>query len=590
MYYLDWFRYSQSNTWNFRDINNVHLVQNKILVTGYQTVNIPFKYNFEIPRTTVLNIDNPRPSHIYKESKLNITDKKPLNGKWFLRKPNDVNNRYYFDLINKNDTSQTLRYYVFQDKEWIIQSDSGYYMGTRGAFEFIKFKDGHRIFEFEQFDLKYNRPDIILERLGYAKMELIDVYKKAYQKRLKKMGFTEDMLKDDFQLPEIKIENFEELPTITDDDEVSIDLNLRDSKYKLDRANVWVNDVPIYGRSGIPLRAENTQNHRLNLSIDLGAGNNKIQFSVMNQSGAESYKETYYITSTKSILEPNLYLIAISVSDYMQSEYNLNFAVKDARDLVNLYTESNINTYNNIIVDTLLNNDATIENLSLLRTKLLNTKVNDQVILYVSGHGLLDDNLDFYFASHDMDFSNPALRGISYESLEGLLDSIPARKKLFMMDACHSGEVDKEELKEVKAPNDLLAQNNKDKKNGLKTYSYRGAKATTSSNTSNKLGLQNSFELMQELFTDLNRGSGAMVISAAAGDSYALESNEWNNGVFTYAILNGLKNNAADANGNGEVSVSELRSYVIEQVQELTDGRQKPTSRQENVEFDFRVW
>ena len=590
MYYLDWFRYSQSNTWNFRDINNVHLVQNKILVTGYQTVNIPFKYNFEIPRTTVLNIDNPRPSHIYKESKLNITDKKPLNGKWFLRKPNDVNNRYYFDLINKNDTSQTLRYYVFQDKEWIIQSDSGYYMGTRGAFEFIKFKDGHRIFEFEQFDLKYNRPDIILERLGYAKMELIDVYKKAYQKRLKKMGFTEDMLKDDFQLPEIKIENFEELPTITDDDEVSIDLNLRDSKYKLDRANVWVNDVPIYGRSGIPLRAENTQNHRLNLSIDLGAGNNKIQFSVMNQSGAESYKETYYITSTKSILEPNLYLIAISVSDYMQSEYNLNFAVKDARDLVNLYTESNINTYNNIIVDTLLNNDATIENLSLLRTKLLNTKVNDQVILYVSGHGLLDDNLDFYFASHDMDFSNPALRGISYESLEGLLDSIPARKKLFMMDACHSGEVDKEELKEVKAPNDLLAQNNKDKKNGLKTYSYRGAKATTSSNTSNKLGLQNSFELMQELFTDLNRGSGAMVISAAAGDSYALESNEWNNGVFTYAILNGLKNNAADANGNGEVSVSELRSYVIEQVQELTDGKQKPTSRQENIEFDFRVW
>jgi len=75
------------------------------------------------------------------------------------------------------------------------------------------------------------------------------------------------------------------------------------------------------------------------------------------------------------------------------------------------------------------------------------------------------------------------------------------------------------------------------------------------SNT-NKLSLQNSFEIMQELFTNLNRGSGAMVISAA----------------------------------DGEVTVSELRSYVTEQVQELTNGRQKPTSRQENVEFDFRVW
>ena len=52
----------------------------------------------------------------------------------------------------------------------------------------------------------------------------------------------------------------------------------------------------------------------------------------------------------------------------------------------------------------------------------------------------------------------------------------------------------------------------------------------------------------------------------------------------------GLKSNAADINNNGEISVSELREYVIENVQDLTGGRQKPTTRQENVEFDFRVW
>jgi len=187
-----------------------------------------------------------------------------------------------------------------------------------------------------------------------------------------------------------------------------------------------------------------------------------------------------------------------------------------------------------------------------------------------------------------MDFSNPALRGISYEILEGLLDSIPARKKLFMMDACHSGEVDKEDLTEDSDSTQLLADGTR--KNGVKTYSYKGARVLTSENNTNKLGLQNSFELMQELFTNLNRGSGAMVISAAGGDSYALESNEWNNGVFTYAVINGLKNKAADKDNDGEITVSELRSYVIEQVQELTNGRQKPTSRQENVEFDFRVW
>ena len=95
---------------------------------------------------------------------------------------------------------------------------------------------------------------------------------------------------------------------------------------------------------------------------------------------------------------------------------------------------------------------------------------------------------------------------------------------------------------------------------------------------------------MHELFTNLNRGSGAVVISAAGGDSYALESDKWNNGVFTYAVINGLQNMAADTNEDKEITVSELRSYVITQVQELTNGRQKPTSRQENVELDFRVW
>jgi WD40 repeat protein len=471
--------------------------------------------------------------------------------------------------------------------DYIFRTPDGYYFSTKKALKLITFNVDNIIYSFDQFDLKYNRPDIVLERLGYASQDLIDSYHNAYLKRLKKMGFKEEDLGDDFHVPETEIKIFEYMPVI-EQDTITLSLSIKDTKYNLDRYNIWINDVAIFGLRGKSIKSLQTDLYNVNECIKLSKGSNKIQVSCLNEKGAESYKETVELRyEPKSKTKHDLYVLSISVSDYLQSTYNLKYAVKDGRDLVNLFTHSQTHTFDNIYIDTLFNSDVTLENVKALKQKLLNTKVDDQVILYVSGHGLLDDNLDFYFASYDIDFNDPAKYGISYDVLEDLLDSIPARKKLFLMDACHSGEVDKDELEVMTDTTILLADG---KKSGLKSYSYRGAKTKTSVGEKGKLGLQNSFELMQELFTNLNRGSGAQVISAAAGDSYALESPEWNNGVFTYAILNGLKNNAADKDGDGEVTVSELREYVVDEVQKLTNGRQKPTSRQENVEFDFRVW
>jgi uncharacterized caspase-like protein len=94
----------------------------------------------------------------------------------------------------------------------------------------------------------------------------------------------------------------------------------------------------------------------------------------------------------------------------------------------------------------------------------------------------------------------------------------------------------------------------------------------------------------QDWFADLRRGTGAAVISSSSGNEYSLEGEQWKNGVFTYSLLNGLKNMGADANKDQTVTVSELQTYVIEQVRKLTQGGQNPTVRRENLEHDFVVY
>jgi WD40 repeat protein len=475
-----------------------------------------------------------------------------------------------WDMTSGKETASLI---LVDTADLVTRLPNNYYSATRQATRFLSYRIGNELFPFEQFDLRYNRPHEVLRALGTRDTALIRAYEMAYAKRLKRSGFSESDFNNDLHLPEITIDGSESIPQVTTDPLLAVAISASDEKYFLDRYYISVNNVPVNGNNGKSLADLKTRSFETKAEIVLSEGLNRIVISCMNEKGVESLrKEIYTRYQPTSPIKKKVHFIGIGASHFADGRMNLQYADKDILDLVKVFQSR----YPDLEVDTFLNQDVTREKILMIKDKLRYTGVDDIVIVSVSSHGLLDEKLDYYIATHDMDFQEPAARGLKYEELEDLLSDIPARRKLLMIDACHSGEVDKEELPDpgIVEDNSAKLKENENKK-GIKPKA--------------RIGQQNSFELMKELFTDISRGNGASVISAASGKEFALENSTWSNGVFTFSLKKALLENLADLNGDG-ITVNELKNFVSDQVEKYTNGRQRPTTRKENLEYDWKIW
>ncbi|MCK9450422.1 MAG: caspase family protein [Bacteroidales bacterium] len=467
--------------------------------------------------------------------------------------------------------------YVSENDDWVLWTPEGYYTASLKGAQSVAWQTNlgatktPGYYPFEQFDLILNRPDLVLEKLGGVAPEFINALNKAYLKRLRKMDIKEEDLHASLELPTISTDLINKEVS---NSKLSVQISASD-KTGVKRLFVHINDVSVFGQKG---KSISGLTYKDQIPLELTPGINKIQFSVLNSNGVSSLTETRYITLNAPEIKGNLYVVAIGVSDYLDDDFDLNFAAKDATDLVNLL-ESREEMYDGFTKILITDSEATRENIKAVKNRLLETSVNDEVILFAAGHGLLDDNYNYFFGTSDIDFYNPANKGLAYEDLEDLLDGIPARKKLLLIDACHSGEIDEDELADLE---NTQGQN--------PAVSTRGFRKISKTKADKKIGLEKSIDLMSKFFNDLRKGTGAMIISSASGAEFAFESAAWQNGVFTYSLLEGIKSGNADANKDNTFSVSELRDYVSKRVVELTAGKQNPTSRRENLENDFRIW
>ncbi len=555
--------------WDLKDVNRKDKVENMPSIWKYcEDMQVADTYHkvFRLTKT----VESAQGNTISDwENTIRILDKKDWPCEFLKNKLNSLQVKNIYPIASM---------FLSRDKEWIIWNEEGYFMSSKNGTKYVGYQLNQgrekeaKFYPFEQFDLKYNRPDILLKSLNLANAEMIDIYNRAYKKRLKRMNISEEDLASDLHAPQIKVNQH----NLLENGKYQLKFSALDDKYSLNRINIFVNDVPIYGRKGMDLSNLNSHKVEKDLRFNVLPGRNKIQISVLNSKGQESLKETFYVYDNSQKDRPKLYFVGLGVSEYQMSDFNLKFAAKDAKDLaLNLSNSSAFSEVHNL---TLTNEQVTRSSLDSVQKFLDGVTATDVVMVFIAGHGVLDQDFNYYFASHDLDFNSPEKNGISYDDIENLVDGISAIRKLLIMDTCHSGEVDKDDVEESTVVEESSSDDIVFRNVGVGVRTKEGA------------GIQVTNEIMKEMFSDLRRGAGATVIASAGGTEFAMESEQWQNGLFTYCFINALTSKAGDLNKDGKIFISEIKKYIQAEVYRLSDGKQEPTTRTENLNMDYRIW
>lgn len=457
------------------------------------------------------------------------------------------------------------------NQQWLVFNSDDYWDSSPNGGDFVAMVNGVDTWNIDQFAVKNNRPDLILSGLGSSNTTLIEHYKKQYLKRLRKLGINEVNLTNTSDIPTTNITSITNEGTTA-----TVNALFTDKSSALKRYNLFVNDVPIFGALG----KEITGNEKsISESIPLCAGQNKVEVSCINSNGVESYRALTYVNISTAPLR-NLYLLAFGVSKYKNPSYNLRYADKDALDLEKVAQNLKGKGFENVYTKVLTNEQVTPDAIKASKDFVKNAKPDDTFILFIAGHGMHDKDAEatYYYLTSNADINNLKATSADFETIEDLLQGIPPRNKLFLMDACESGEIDDDDQGQMIATATGVG------------IASRGFKTTSSLSTDNRqLSTKRTYLYQKDryIYNDLVRRSGAIVFSSSKGGELSYERSDIENGLFTEYIMKALTTTEADKDNNGIVSTDELRQYVSAQVAKASGDLQHPTVDRDNIYQKF---
>jgi Caspase domain/WD domain, G-beta repeat len=255
-------------------------------------------------------------------------------------------------------------------------------------------------------------------------------------------------------------------------------------------------------------------------------------------------------TLAETVTKPKLYALIAGISNYADPAYKLEFASKDAHDFAGSLANQNGALYAEVNIKLLADKDATAaaikDGLDWLTHQVTE---HDVGIVYLAGHGIVDERNRFYFLAADSDSQRLRATAVAKDDISDALDGL-AGKALLFLDACHSGSM-------VSA----------------------GRRSTFDNN-----------DVVNEF---LHSERGVVVFAASTGRQVSVEDPAWGNGAFTKALVEGLGAPGVPAlakiAGDDTITPALLDAYIARRVKTLTGGKQSPVMNSTAPDFPLAL-
>jgi uncharacterized caspase-like protein len=216
----------------------------------------------------------------------------------------------------------------------------------------------------------------------------------------------------------------------------------------------------------------------------------------------------------------------------------------DSQALAKVLVDKEIGSFDE--VTPLINKNET-EIRRAISSFLNNKKPDDLVLVYFSGHGILDDRGRLFLSLKDTQTNLLKATAIPSTFVSDEMDSCRSRRQILILDCCHSG---------------AFARGTKGEQKAVTEATFEGS------------------------------GYGRVVMTASDSTQYALEGDQvirqTDLSLFTHFLLEGLKTGEADTDHDGHISLDEWYDYTYAKVVSETP-RQIPHRWSYNQQGDLII-